>query len=253
MNLFRTIVLVAALVGLGSGLVLTIVQHFSVQPLIVQAEVFESQRTEAEAPKPHDHEAAGEHDHLAAAKADLAAQEAHEAAHAHDADAWEPADGVERFGWTVVANVLSAVGFALLLVSASELKGGLTSWREGLLWGLAGFAAFTLAPSVGLPPEAPGVTGAALEARQIWWIGTVAATALGLALIAFGRSPVLAILAVALIAAPHVIGAPHAAEAPAIPRKLEHDFVVAVIVTGFVFWAALGALAGALRPRFGGA
>ncbi|MFD1701876.1 CbtA family protein [Methylopila henanensis] len=252
MNLFRTIVLVAALVGLGSGLVLTLVQHFSVQPLIVQAEAFESRREEASAPKPHDHEASGEHDHLAAAKADLAAQEAHEA-HAHDPDAWEPADGAERFGWTVAANVLSAVGFALLLVSASELKGGLTSWREGLFWGLAGFAAFTLAPSIGLPPEAPGVAGATLEARQLWWIGTVAATALGLALLAFGRSPVLAILAVVLIAAPHVIGAPQADEAPAIPRKLEHDFVVAVIVTGFVFWAALGTLAGALRPRFGGA
>ncbi|GLK81126.1 CbtA family protein [Methylopila turkensis] len=252
MNLFRTIVLVAALVGLGSGLVLTLVQHFSVQPLIVQAEAFESQRDEAAAPKPHDHAASGEHDHLAAVKADLAAQKAHEA-HAHDPDAWAPADGAERFGWTVAANVLSAVGFALLLVSASELKGGLTSWREGLFWGLAGFAAFTLAPSIGLPPEAPGVTGAALEARQLWWIGTVAATALGLALLAFGRSPVLAVLAVALIAAPHVVGAPQADEPPAIPRKLEHDFVVAVIVTGFVFWAALGALAGALRPRFGGA
>jgi len=249
MTLFRTIVLLAALVGFGAGVVLTVVQQFGTEPLIVKAEVFEQARSEAAAPKPHDHEASGVHDHLAASAADVAAAEAHE----HGADEWAPADGAERFLWTLAANVVSGVGFALLLVAASELKGGLTSWREGLFWGLAGFAVFTLAPSIGLPPEAPGVEGAPLMDRQIWWIGTAVATAAGLALLAYGRSPLAALGAIVLIAAPHVIGAPQATEAPAIPRDLEHDFVVAVIVTGFVFWAAIGVLAGALRGRFAAA
>lgn len=245
MQLFRSIVFTAALVGLMAGLVMTVLQHFGTQPLIVQAEVIE-QANAAKAAAPHDHAAAGEHDHAAL----TAKEEAAAAVHDHDPDAWEPADGAERFGWTLVANIVSGVGFALLLLAASELRGGLTSWREGLIWGLAGFAVFTLAPSIGLPPEAPGVEGAPLMDRQIWWIGTAVATAAGLGLIAFARSPLAALAAVALIAAPHVVGAPRRPAPPAIPADLEHGFVVAVIVTGFVFWAALGALAGYVRPRF---
>ncbi len=44
--------------------------------------------------------------------------------------------------------------------------------------------------------------------RQIWWIATAAATAGGLALIAFKGTAVWSMLGVALIAAPHIIGAP---------------------------------------------
>lgn len=245
MHIFRNIVFVAALVGLAAGLMLTVLQQFGTQPLIVKAEIVE-QANAAKAAAPHDHAAAGVHDHAALTAQEEAAASAHE----HDPDAWEPADGIERFGWTLVANIISGVGFALLLVAASELKGGLTSWREGLLWGLAGFAVFTLAPSIGLPPEAPGVEGAPLLDRQIWWTATVVATAIGLALIAYGRQPLLALGGVLLIAAPHVVGAPLPAEPAAIPHDLEHNFVVAVIVTGFVFWATLGTLAGALRRRF---
>jgi len=49
----------------------------------------------------------------------------------------------------------------------------------------AGFVAFSLAPAAGLPLGLPGMAAAALEARQIWWVCTVAATAAGLALLAF--------------------------------------------------------------------
>jgi cobalt transporter subunit CbtA len=243
MQLFRSIVFLAALVGLAAGLTLTAVQQFGTQPLIVKAEIFENAKA-AKAAEPHDHAAMGEHDHAA-----LTAKEEAAAEHDHG-DGWAPADGAERFGWTLVANVVAGIGFALLLVAASELKGGLTSWREGLLWGLAGFAAFTLAPSIGLPPEAPGVEGAPLMDRQIWWIATAVATAAGIALIAYGRSALAALGGLALIAAPHIVGAPQPSEPPAIPHDLAHDFVVAVIVTGFVFWATLGTLAGLLRGRF---
>ncbi|WP_020178685.1 CbtA family protein [Methylopila sp. M107] len=247
MHLFRNIVFTAAIVGLLAGLAMTAIQHFGTQPLIVKAEVVE-QANAAKAAEPHDHATAGAHDHAAVTATEEAAASGHE----HGADEWEPADGIERFSWTLVANIVSGIGFALLLVAASELRGGLTSWREGLLWGLAGFAVFTLAPSIGLPPEAPGVEGAPLMDRQIWWVATAIATAVGLALIAFSRSPIAAIAAVALIAAPHVVGAPKPPAPPAIPHDLEHGFVVAVIVTGFLFWAILGALAGVLRPRFAG-
>ncbi|RXF73855.1 CbtA family protein [Hansschlegelia zhihuaiae] len=244
MQIFRSIVFLAALAGLAAGLTLTAVQQFGTQPLIVKAEIFENAKA-AKAAEPHDHAAAGEHDHAAL----TAKEEAAAAEHDHG-EGWAPADGAERFGWTLVANVVAGIGFALLLVAASELKGGLRSWREGLLWGLAGFAAFTLAPSIGLPPEAPGVEGAPLMDRQIWWVATAVATAVGIALIAYGRSALPAVAGLALIAAPHIIGAPQPSEPPAIPHDLAHDFVVAVIVTGFVFWATLGTLAGLLRRRF---
>src|SRR3974390_3265881 len=47
---------------------------------------------------------------------------------------------------------------------------GHLSWHEGLMWGLAGFAVFTLAPGLGLPPELPGVPAAPLLSRQLWWV-----------------------------------------------------------------------------------
>ena len=82
--------------------------------------------------------------------------------------------------------------------------------------------------------------------RQLWWIGTVVATAAGLALIFLRKSPALAALGVALLVLPHLVGAPQPAshESP-IPEGLHHRFVVAVTITNLVFWALLGTLAGA--------
>jgi len=54
--------------------------------------------------------------------------------------------------------------------------------NSGLLWGAAGFLIFSGSPALGLPPELPGMTAAALDARQTWWIGTVIATAIGIGL-----------------------------------------------------------------------
>lgn len=238
MSIFRNVVFVAALTGLVAGLVLAAMQSFSTVPLILQAETFES----AEPAHTHDHGAAG---------AETGAPAATVAVHEHDEEGWAPADGFERFAFNLLANVISGVGFALLLVAASELAGGIVSWRQGLIWGFAGFAVFTLAPGLGLPPELPAMPAADLWARQVWWTGTVAATAIGLALIAFRASPVFAALGVALIVAPHFIGAPQPPSyETAVPEGLHHDFVVAVTVTNLVFWLVMGAVAGALRQRF---
>ncbi|TJW23186.1 MAG: cobalt transporter, partial [Mesorhizobium sp.] len=80
----------------------------------------------------------------------------------------------------VVASVVTGIGFALILVAASEFAGGIGNWRQGLFWGLAGFAVFTLAPNLGLPPELPAMPAPDLAQRQIWWTATVVATAAGL-------------------------------------------------------------------------
>lgn len=236
MTVFRNVVFVAALAGLLAGVLMAAMQAYATVPLILEAETYE--------------DAAGGHHHGPAegAHSHGAGTPAH--SHGEAAEGWAPADGFERYFYTSMANIVTAIGFGLLLVVASELAGGIAGWRQGMLWGFAGFAAFTLAPTLGLPPELPGMPAADLAARQVWWIGTVIATAGGLALVVFGRSAPLALLGVALVVAPHLIGAPQpdSHDSP-VPADLHHSFVVAVTVTNLVFWVALGALVGFFRQR----
>jgi cobalt transporter subunit CbtA len=105
---------------------------------------------------------------------------------------------------------------------------------------------------VGLPPELPGSPAGELAARQAWWIGTAVATAGGIALLAFRREPWAAVLAIVLIAAPHVIGAPLPPEGEhaLAPLPLERRFIILATLTSFVFWVLLGALSGTLLKRF---
>ncbi len=108
----------------------------------------------------------------------------------------------------LLADILTGVGFALLLGAGLTLRGGEVGWRQGLLWGLAGFATFTIAPSLGLPPQLPGSEAAPLFDRQLWWLGTAVATGGALALIAFTTRARWTILGAVLIVLPHLYGAP---------------------------------------------
>ena len=151
-------------------------------------------------------------------------------------------------------NILTGAGYGLLLSAILTLRGKVAGWREGLLWGAAGFAAFALAPALGLPPELPGMQAAALEARQIWWLLTVAATALGLAQLVFSAHLALRIAGVALIVVPHIVGAPMA-ESPhgAVPPELAARFAVFSLAASALFWAVLGGCCGYLYNRLAAA
>jgi cobalt transporter subunit CbtA len=171
--------------------------------------------------------------------------------HHHDAEAWEPADGWQRNLFTLGADVVTGVGFAFLLTAAIVIFGKGADWRRGLLWGLAGFACFTLAPALGLPPELPGTEAAPLVARQVWWIGTVVATAAGLFAAVRLRNVYGYAVAVVLIVAPHIIGAPKPETAGGLaPEELEHKFVLIAIATSLVFWLVLGVLTGVFFKRY---
>lgn len=259
MNLFRNVVFVAAIAGLVAGVVLACMQAYATVPLILKAEIYEQaggghQHEHAAAPAANatDTNAMSTAAPAENAMSSAAPAPAEAAAPAED-EGWAPADGFERFAFSVLANIVTGIGFALVLVAVSEFAGGIGNWRQGIFWGLAGFAVFTLAPGLGLPPELPAMPAADLTQRQIWWWATVAATAAGLGLIAFRKSLPLAILAVALIVAPHIVGAPQpdSFETP-IPEGLHHQFVVAVTVTNLVFWLVLGAVVGVVRGRFTG-
>ncbi|UCI33937.1 CbtA family protein [Mesorhizobium sp. B4-1-4] len=256
MNLFRNVVFIAAIAGLVAGVVLACMQAYATVPLILKAEVYE----QAGGGHHHDHAASAAADTNAMSPAapagngmSSAAPGPEPAAVAAEDEGWAPADGFERFGFSVLANIVTGIGFALVLVAVSEFAGGIGNWRQGVFWGLAGFAVFTLAPGLGLPPELPAMPAADLIQRQIWWVATVVATAIGLGLIAFRRSLPLTILAVLLIVAPHIVGAPQpdSFETP-IPEGLHHQFVVAVTLTNLVFWLVLGAVVGVIRGRFTG-
>jgi cobalt transporter subunit CbtA len=233
MDYFRNIVLLAAIVGLIAGIGMTVAQELTTVPLILKAETFE-QAEEAKAPPAHAHEseAAASHEH-------------------EHGEGWSPQDGFERTAFTLAANVLTGIGFALLLIAVSELAGGIVDWRQGVFWGFAAFAVFTLAPGLGLPPQLPAMPAAELGPRQIWWVATALSTAGGIALLVYGRSVPAVVAAVALLVAPHIVGAPQpeSHDSP-IPENLHHSFVVAVVLTTMVFWVLLGGLTGYFRRRF---
>jgi len=86
----------------------------------------------------------------------------------------------------------------------------------------------------------------------MWWIGTAASTAVGLALIAFGGNWLLKILGVAILAVPHVIGAPQPeVHSMLAPEALEAQFKIASQLTNVAFWLALGLISAWLFRRKG--
>ncbi|MBI3711327.1 MAG: CbtA family protein [Proteobacteria bacterium] len=231
--MLHRILLIAVLAGAAAGLVATGVQATRLWPLILEAEKYEHAAAPPAAP----------------ALADATAP----AAHAHPA--WEPEDGIERISYTVLFNLLTGIGFALLLNGAMTLRAtagaaSRTNAGSGALWGLAGFACFALAPAFGLPPLLPGSESAALLDRQLWWAATAVATAGGLGLIAFAPARLVKLLGALVLVAPHVVGAPRLDEAGgAVPASLAAEFAVTSLVAAALFWLVLGALSGWLQRR----
>ncbi len=214
--------------GLIAGAFATAIQLTRLVPLIAVAEEYETAAAHSMA----------EHEHGAGA------------AETTDADEWEPT-GLARPAFTALFNALAGVGYGLLLVAGMTIAGRPTDKATGLLWGLAGFIAFAAAPALGLPPELPGMPAADLLARQSWWLATAAATAAGIAALAFG-SPLVKAIGIALVVAPHVVGAPHLAEHAAgagVPAEIAAEFVAASLLSALVFWLALGASAGHFLRR----
>jgi len=204
---FRKLVIAALAAGILSGLLLSVLQYYLTQPLILAAEQFEAPATGSE----------------------------HE---------WQPENGWQRFAFTMLFNGLSGFGFALLLSAAMYWHGTGGYWR-GLLWGSAGYLVFFAAPSLGLPPELPGTDSAALLSRQAWWLFTAASTAAGLYGLLLSKNHGLQIAGGMLAAAPHLIGAPHPEIAQALaPEALQQRFVVMSAFSNALFWLSLGALAG---------
>ena len=215
--MFTRIAVSALFAGFAAGLVAALLQLVFVQPVLLHAELYES----------------GALNHFGDGGEGAAAA--------------IPGIDLARDGLSVLFTTLTYTGFAFLLVAAMALaedRGVRIAVRQGLVWGVAGFLAVQLAPALGAPPELPGSAAAEIGPRQIWWFGTVGATAAGLALIAFGRGWALRGVAALLLLAPHVIGAPHPDEfiGPA-PPELASLFAARALGTGLAAWSLLGLLA----------
>ena len=83
---FRRIMFSAVMIGMLTGILLSAIQVIGVTPILLDAEVYE---------------VAGEPAQIMPAHMDA---ESH-----HSDEAWGPEDGVERVGYTVLANVLAAL------------------------------------------------------------------------------------------------------------------------------------------------
>lgn len=233
--MFSRVLMTALAAGVVAGVFLFAAHMVKTTPLILHAEVYENA---APAETAHATTPATE-DTAPAAEAKAEPEE------------WGPDDGFERSAYTLLADLLAAIGFAFLLVGAITMSGRDIGWRSGLVWGLCGYAAFFVNPSFGLAPELPGMQAAELQARQIWWIGTAIATAGGLALIFFGQKRALTAIGALLIVLPHLIGAPaHEIRPGGVPAELAAEFAIATSVITGLFWLLLGGMTGYFYKKF---
>jgi cobalt transporter subunit CbtA len=225
------------IVGLIVGVAITMIQLVTTGPLIEMAEVYEAKTSDAAALTGHTHDQPHEHAH-----------ESGEGQHA-----WAPALGLERLASTAAANILIAMGYALILTAAIVVSGMPITVTNGLLWGGGAFLSVMFAPALGLPPELPGIPSAPLVDRQIWWLATVLCTAGALFIFAYRRQPKWLAVAAMLIMTPHVVGAP---EAPAdvlqnVPTSLELQFIAAALLTTLLMWCLIGVLSSVVFVKLG--
>jgi cobalt transporter subunit CbtA len=234
------VILAALLAGIAAGLFYGVVQHVRLTPLILEAEKYEN---------------AGDghsHDHAAATTTTTTTTE-QPPAHmpAAEDEAWAPQDGAERTLYTFLASILAGAGFAAILAGVSLLSGVRITPRNGLLWGLAGFLAVHLAPAAGLAPELPGMPAANLLARQAWWIGTIIATGVAIWLFTQRAEMWAKVLAIVLLALPHIIGAPQPpTHESGVPAGLSAEFAANTLAAAALLWLAIGGFLGLAMDRF---
>jgi len=239
--MFRRIFATAFLAGFLGGRRIFKKKKFTTTPIIIHAEQFENQSA-ATGQK----QSSIRNPLLILAHGKAGGDSAKDGA-----QSWGPENGWERTLFTTIANIITGVGFALILVACFSLSSGSINGRMGVIWGMAGFGVMSLAPALGLPPEVPGAFTAELVPRQSWWFLCVAATAVGFWMLVYRIGIVWVIAGIALIALPHIVGAPQPARiGGAVPPELAGHFAAASLVTAAIFWSLLGWLSGTFWQRF---
>ena len=234
------VILAALLAGIAAGLFYGAIQHVRLTPLILEAEKYEN---------------AGDghaHDHSAATTTTTMAEQTPPAAQSTgEAEAWAPADGAERTLYTFLASIVAAAGFAAVMAGVSLLTGVRITRHNGILWGLAGFLAVNVATAASLPPELPGMPAGDLLGRQVWWVGTIAATGVAIWLFTQRTEMWAKVAAVVLVALPHIIGVPMPpTHESAVPAAISAAFAANTIAAAALMWLAIGGFLGFAMDRF---
>ncbi|NIZ59696.1 cobalt transporter [Sedimentitalea sp. CY04] len=216
--MYSRILTSALFAGAAAGLIAALLQLIFVQPVLLHAELYET----------------GELVHFGGT---------HVSAHPE-----LPGFDLMRDGLSIVFTMLTYTGYTLVMValmSLAEGRGAVINARTGLIWGIAGFIAFHLAPGFTLAPEVPGVAAADVADRQVWWTVTVATAGVAMWLIAFGGNKVSYLIAVALLMAPHLIGAPEPDSfSGPVPTEIGALFAARAFGVGLAAWALVGTFAG---------
>jgi cobalt transporter subunit CbtA len=224
--------------GLLSAVLITGMQALITAPMILEAETYET--------------ASGDHDHSTHEHIETASNaEAQVASDDVAQEEWGPEDGLERQAYSFLANFVVGIGFSLLLIVGLTFEKGHVGTGRGILWGIAGFAVFTMAPNLGLPPELPGMPAGDLTARQTWWVATILLSAAGLGATVFGKSSIIKVLGLVLLVLPHVWGAPHGVGDSDVPAELAARFTATTIILSAVFWVMIGYFSSLIFARLG--
>ena len=212
--MFKNLLLVGLLAGVMSGSFLTLLQAVIVIPLIHEAEQYERQL-------PVMGSETGQHER------DGPGRE------------WEPANGWERFAFTWLANVSIAAGFGLMMAGIMSLHPP-KSWTQAVLFGVAGYYAFFLAPAFLLPPELPGSDSSHLQSRQVIWLYTVVVSLVSMALVSFSTRPWLRLLGLVSLASPFLLFTQEDVRySVPVPSELIEQFTRMTAVTNALLWATI--------------
>jgi cobalt transporter subunit CbtA len=137
--------------------------------------------------------------------------------------------------------LLAGAGFAILMVGVSMLTNIPITKQNGLIWGICGFVAVSLAPSIGLPPQLPGMPAIDLHTRQIWWVSTILFTSAAIYLWIKAKDHWWRIVAIFFAFAPQLFAPVIAAKTEGnLPASLAAEFASSSLATNFIMWLAIG-------------
>jgi cobalt transporter subunit CbtA len=220
------IILSTLVAGLLAGLIMAGIQYLRLTPLIQIAESYESPETEAiaEANKPC-----------------VETMPGMKMCNDNGRPSWKPAEGWQRTISTTTASLMTGAGFAILMLGMSMLTNITITKQNGLIWGICGFCAVSLAPAIGLPPQLPGMPTIDLHSRQIWWIATILLTGAATYIWVKARNGWWQLAAIIIAIAPQVFApiAPAKTESN-LPTSLAAEFVSSSLAANLIMWLAIG-------------
>jgi cobalt transporter subunit CbtA len=250
--MLNRVFLVALYAGLLAGLIIAVLQHFTATPLILKAEVYE-RAASSSTPATGRATSLGARPIFVHAHGDRGESSPAESTPAQGAPGETKGaleDGLGRTINTSLATIVTAVGFALILLAGMIAAGDPIEPRRALSWGAAAFLATGLAPAVGLAPELPGSAVGDLAVRQLWWIATAGATGIALWLLLRKSAWRAKLAGVLLLVAPHAAGAPSAeAFTSTVPAELAAKFAATSLAIQAALWLTVACFAGLFWSR----